>query len=157
MRNEIHGYLIQRCESRADIKRPADGFDAAFRLHYMGAAEFEFGSLPASLRRVCTDLAAYSFSDSGVSASSGPVLIFCKPDQISAATEIVKACSTWTHRSKECVYLDRSVKGTHKRGDYSYCDLWWDIKDDWFFCAGQPIADLLLESLRALKTRWANA
>lgn len=44
--------LVQILEERPNSDNPRPGIDRYFTMHYMGAAEYEFGALPQTLRRM---------------------------------------------------------------------------------------------------------
>ena len=44
--------LVQILEERPDTDNPRKGIDHYFTMHYMGAAEYEFGALPQTLQRM---------------------------------------------------------------------------------------------------------
>lgn len=149
-------WLVQRASLRSSRPAQITGIDSLFRFHYMGSAEFEFGGLPKSLRRVTAKLDKYLARNSGiVSAAASPAMIICDAaDKHAQASAFLMALSQDKAPLKECSYFDRNLAGL-KPDDYAKTDLWWDIDHDWFFCIGKETADLLMQGLRALRDRWA--
>lgn len=138
------------------LRKPVNevtGFDSAFACDYMGSAEFEFGGLPKSLRRVVTR--TYTARPSGLSKDGKDLMLVCHSDAQHAQ---VKA---WLPRMaarsvslKEHPYLKETLSG---RDEYikDFC-LWWDIDNDWFLCLNQDVADLLFKAIDALAKKWGS-
>lgn len=143
-------WLIQRCM----LRKPAaevTGFDSAFACDYMGSAEFEFGSLPASLRRVV--MRTYTARPSGLSKDGKDLMLVChsdaQHDQVKAWLPLLAANKA---RLKEPSFLRQVLADD---GEYQRdIVLWWDISNDWFLCLNQDVADLLLRAIDALAKKW---
>lgn len=143
-------WLIQRCMLRANTSE-ITGFDSAFACDYMGSAEFEFGFLPASLRRIVTR--TYTARPSGLSKDGKDLILVCHSDEQHAQVKAwLPGMATRTVRLKEHSYLKEVLNDD---GDYRRdIVLWWDIENDWFLCLNQDVADLLMKALDALAKKW---
>ena len=68
-------HLIQR--GRFEAKK--SNFLGIIYLEYMGAAEFEFGAIPASFERIMHDFTSYAFISTGITNKSGnELMLFVK-------------------------------------------------------------------------------
>lgn len=125
-------YCIQR--AKFDNNRPdKKGIDRLLQFDYMGSAEFEFGALPASLKRVRKDLNNYIMFDySFKKFPSVSVTVYCKKEQYDFIGDILEELSEGKLRLKE--YCDlRGYVNPKKEHSYNRNDFWWDIDQDWFF------------------------
>src|SRR5690242_4664141 len=82
-KNEMRPYLIQR--GSFDRKRPKDdeitGPDSILSWDYMGSAEFEWGALPQSLRRIDARHADCALHETAhVSHDGHRVYLYCAGD-----------------------------------------------------------------------------
>lgn len=135
-------YLIQRAkfESRPDRK----GVDRLLAFDYMGSAEFEFGALPESLKRVRRNIDEYvRFQYSFTKTPSKVVTVFCKKDQQELVGDILEQLADQKIRLKEYCDLSNFVKGEER---YGVNDFWWDIDNDWFFWKFNPDFDLAFKA-----------
>lgn len=121
-------WLIQRA---IIIDRPHQkGLGALIRLDYMGSAEFEWGSVPASLKRIRENVDAYTVFD--LQVGKGKVLtVGCQE----AMKEDVKYVLQTLAKGeaiplKERAELFEWVHPEAKRYDPS-TNFWWDIENDW--------------------------
>jgi hypothetical protein len=124
-------YLIQRCTFK-EVFDPAGGFDANIRCDYMGSAEFEFGALPKSLRRITTELNRYSWVMTGLkSKSRGTLLLFIR-DSVDPQPHIDFINGLYSKKNppmtKEATYLRDTIDDTASK--WNCVDLWWDIEAD---------------------------
>lgn len=128
-------YLIQRGKINNPLAEPTFRLSQAVHFDYMGSAEFEFGALPASFRRieavigewVCrvvedikegeTSLRVWSsFSDEEFEAYKIFLMQLRYPKDGARL------------RTKEGVFFDHDYKS-----DYNKTDFWWDIDNDVMF------------------------
>ena len=125
-------YHIQR------MKKPynsnGEGLDKYFRMDYMGSAEFEFGALPASLKRVRKHLNEYAVYD--LPDIDKRLRVFCKSEDLPMIEEFVKinATNNYEPRLKELTCLTHVLEGEGYNKDTTG---WWDIDNDWFMTIGQ--------------------
>lgn len=121
--------LIQRGKCRGSMGK---GLDGIVSFDYMGSAEFEFGALPDSLRRVRANIGQYvifqySFKDSATKT----VTVFCKRDEQIIIPGILESLANRSIRTKEHTNLPEYVNPS--RYGSREVDFWWDIDNDWFF------------------------
>lgn len=144
-------YHIQRCESRTG--EDFTGWDSAFRCDYMGAAEFEFGALARSLRRVVAR--TYAMHKTAVSAKDGRKLyvVACDATIAGEVVEFLPDLVANKHRLKEYSYLPEMLKGGYES---KTVDVWWDIDNDWFLALGEKAAKRVLETIDRQRAKWAE-
>jgi len=125
-------YCIQR--AKFDNNRPdKKGIDKLLQFDYMGSAEFEFGALPASLKRVRANLNDYiMFQYSFKKFPSKCVTVYCKKEQYDFVGEILEELSEGKLRLKGYCDLQGFVN-PKKEFAHNRNDFWWDIDQDWFF------------------------
>jgi hypothetical protein len=132
-------YCIQRAkfDSRPDNK----GIDKLLSYDYMGSAEFEFGALPASLKRVRSNLNDYiQFQYSFKKFPSKVITVFCKKEQYDFMGDVLEELTEKKLRLKE--YCDLGDWVNPKEHSFNRNDFWWDIDQDWFFWKFTPAFDL---------------
>lgn len=130
-------YLIQRAKFKDSDNNPsAKGIDKLLRFDYMGSAEFEFGALPKSLKRVRADIFKYvKFDYTFKNFPSKSVTVFCKKEQKEFMPEILEQLAENKIRLKEYCDLSRFIKDDADLRN----DFWWDVDNDWFFWKTNPI------------------
>jgi hypothetical protein len=139
-------YLVQRMTAE-DTGRP--GFDGHFRLDYMGAAEFEWGALPESLKRI---------RDAGrrITTIETPVAVrgITKTAYVvgakKAAREQAENLQEWVDggcRGHEQAYFAEQIDGS--ADDYQRrTNAWWDIRGDVMFTLDPDIAKRIVKAVR---------
>lgn len=160
--------LIQRCMFR-DPQPPRDaidGFDKVFSCDYMGSAEFEYGSLPASLKFVTSNLSLYSIHapKEEYRASTGErVFLYCQEaalDNVEAALKAM-AADVYNRQApitfKERPGFKESLAGTNADRPRQRVVLWWDIENHWFACLGKPTATTLELAMTRLQAKYRAA
>lgn len=126
-------YLIQRanfvnCKSRKSKK----GIDSILRFDYMGSAEFEFGSLPKSLKRIRATINDYTVDR--ITINGNPVNIFCKSDDLNDVVAFLNMLSETEYpRMKEQPRFYNYLKGEKSKYESFNIDHWWDIENDFMF------------------------
>ena len=145
-------YLIQRCKLQWNIGE-ITGFDSVFRCDYMGSSEFEFGALPASLRRIVAH--NWEIYESGYKANDGRGLfiVACATGQKDQILPYIPQLIERKIRTKETTRLKESMTGDGYAKDIV---LWWDIESDWFLCLGKDVAKLLIKAIDALRAKWST-
>lgn len=159
-------YLVQRAAMRENISNSqVVGYDSAFSNDFMGSAEYEFGALAKSLRKITPNLEHYQiFAHKTLKHPDGRGLfMFCRPevkDDLSSILEILATDGSYSskhgYQLKESAYLDNILKG-QKSGLLAGINLWWDIENLWFAGLGKPVVVRLELALKKLKEKWANA
>jgi len=150
-------YLVQRMKLKANIDLES-GIDGNFSMDYMGSSEFEWGALPASLKRVCKNIKAYEiFSINDIKDYRGfPLCLVCTKEN---ATEYEAVLRVWAKASdeygfglKELMKFTEAISGKSFSGkpiesSYNKIDAWWDIENDVFFAFGVT-TEIVFQSLR---------
>jgi hypothetical protein len=122
-------YLIQRAKFADSPNK--EGIDRVLTFDYMGSAEFEFGALPESLKRVRKNIADYmQFQYRFKRHPAKEVTVLCQAYQYEFIGTILEQLSRNKLRLKERCDLSEFFNPEQK---YSSNDFWWDIENDWFF------------------------
>lgn len=133
-------YCIQR--AKFENRPEKTGIDKLLRFDYMGSAEFEFGALPASLKRVRANLNDYiMFQYSFKKFPSKCVTVYCKKEQYDFIGDILEQLAEKKIQLKEYCDLEGYVN-PNKEFSFNRNDFWWDIDQDWFFWKFKPAFDL---------------
>ena len=120
----ITPYLIQRAEfsDRSDGK----GIDSILAFDYMGSAEFEFGALPQSLKRIRENFDDYMYSLYYI--NNKPTTIFCKKSKLLEILDALEKLAKKEIQLKERIdFPDWLYNKEH------WNDFWWDIDNDFMF------------------------
>jgi hypothetical protein len=130
-------YLVQRMTAE-DTGR--EGFDGQFRLDYMGAAEFEWGALPASLKRIRAAKRRTTIAQPvTVNGITKTAYFVGGAQQAQAAADAVQTWLDGGSRGHERAYFAEHVIGS--LGDWmTKTNAWWDIQQDVMFTLDPDIA-----------------
>jgi hypothetical protein len=130
-------YLVQRLQKTYDGKprEGAKGVDRFFMMDYMGSAEFEFGALPASLKRI---RAMPKIAEPKRIKIAQHVVWYVGPEDYREVAELffrdqLNTRQNQKMRLKESSRIYQSFIGDDwdkKRDDYVG---WWDVEHDWAF------------------------
>jgi hypothetical protein len=123
-------YLIQRAKFKSPIDENRTGIDRIIKLDYMGSAEFEFGELPKSLKRIRDNIDNYTYFKYAFSTGK-VVTVFCKKEDRKKMGEILENLLAKKIRLKEFCDLDKYVN--NEVAGYLNNDFWWDIINDFMF------------------------
>lgn len=132
-------WLVQRL-TREDS--PRRGFDGVFRCQYMGSAEFEFGALPESLRRI---RGGKKVGTSTVEVEGRTVYLYGPRANREA---VAAALPEWVAAGcpgKEWSYFDRHLAGTADR--YEAVDVWWAVREDVLFALDPAMVPAIEDAL----------
>jgi hypothetical protein len=137
-------YLIQRAEI---IDGEVTGFDAIVRLDYMGAAEFEFGAIPKSLRALMENLNHLVIHITGVN----DICLICNKKDQDAAFDVVDRLAREgdaAYNLHERTELKEALE--YKQGDRrTYrTNMWWDIESNWIAVRELRNAERLILALK---------
>jgi len=128
-------YLVQRIQRREHPCDARKGIDVEFEFDYMGASEFEFGTLPKTLKTIRSLAHAWAIQSVTVvvDKDSPPYTCYLVGDGSSfeAASHFFKdQLEERKVRLKEASY----IRSTYKRGsDLLHgvkCDGWWALDSD---------------------------
>jgi hypothetical protein len=152
-------WLIQRGQFKKTEEKEIIGLDSLISYDYMGASEFEFGALPASLHRITASWKDFTwFPIEEIKDADGQCLyVLCKKDLKEEVIKIVKLfASQEGNHTKEHVGLYDYIQC---RSDHSLRhDFWWDVSsnehffskddwgkgNDWMVCFGNNIRRLVI-------------
>lgn len=159
MRYNEHGrYLIQRGEFKNgsklyDSPKQINGIDDIIKFDYMGAAEYEFGELPRSLKRIVSFYRKGNLLTKSILIKEKEFSLFYNKETEYDVNDIIEvinhlANNEYTTKCKYSVkmmsHLSSYFEGRStmqlKRGckkkmeevnNYNYCNFWWDVEHDW--------------------------
>lgn len=147
--------LVQRCTLKTTSVVDVTGVDSLFDYDYMGAAEYEFGSLGKSLRRIVPRCAEYEIVDTCHRFQGGAwLMVFCEKTKRADALRDIADIVTRKIRTQEGSYLPEVLAG---QDPSFYCtEAWWAIDDDWIAFRGAERAPLIFAAIEAVANRWAT-
>jgi len=135
-------YLVQRMKNREISEgNNTPSIDDLFTQDYMGSAEFEFGALPKSLKRICQRLneyQTYTLTEFKRPKSDEAVRIFCLPEHKDEIVEGIRELLKSEYpkmQMKEHAGFFKTFHG--ENDDYHRADAWWEIDNDFFFTVGK--------------------
>lgn len=126
-------YLIQRAEIAKPLKKDTKRLSEAVNFDYMGSAEFEFGALPRSFRRIEKNLALFTKRTvSTIAQGDAPLQVwsYLSDSQFAEYTE-------WLLSLRETSQIDTKestrfgINQSYRR--YINTNFWWDIENDVMF------------------------
>jgi hypothetical protein len=127
-------YLIQRGTIKHPYAETTARLSDAVSLDYMGAAEFEFGALPASLRdlQANAEIIKKTVLTSITSGDLPLKLIHCFSDE---ELKQYEACLLKMRDGKFHLKESSYFESWRKPSKYSAIDFWWDIQNNamWSF------------------------
>lgn len=125
-------YLVQAAKFKDECESDGKGIDSILRMDYMGAAEFEFGALPASLKRIRANLSHYHYYTLVLSDEPKRVVtVFCAKGDEQVIMDAIESLTKDNIRLKaRCDLKDWVNPG---RFPYQRNDFWWDIDHDFMF------------------------
>ncbi len=125
-------YDIQRGTIRKGYAKSAR-FSEAVDLHYMGSSEFEWGALPASLRRLQANRMELSVLEvpGVVDARGNPLLAYGDFGRIDSEEyrEAIRAVVHREARTRERTAFEDQME-VPVRERFTVTDAWWDINND---------------------------
>ena len=124
-------YLIQRAKFQDNSN--AKGIDSILSFDYMGSAEFEFGALPQSLKRIRKNISDYVLSE--YLLNDKKINIFCKEKEKAEIYIILTGLSDNKYRLKEYCDLQDWI---YFNPNILKSDFWWDIENDYMFWKYNP-------------------
>jgi hypothetical protein len=149
-------WLIQRGTFKNVAKDEITGIDSLLNFHYMGSAEFEWGALPQSLRRIIeANQGLYDFVEieSIKDKESNTARVYCKREETSDAIESVKHLSKNDYGYKEFAGMNKYIKEGIENS-YRVCNFWWDVENDFFVVFGDEKQELLQTAIYKMEEKW---
>ena len=144
-KEKMRFWLIQRAEIEP---RDQKGIDGLIHLDYMGSAEFEFGSVPKSLKQIRSEVTSYIHFDLPVGipdplipnqkTTDKILTVFCKPEDRADIEEfLLQCCNGKEPQLKERTELNQwahpeITKWTTRN------KFWWDIDNHWMAWEQNP-------------------
>lgn len=151
-------WLIQRGKFKKIDKENIEGIDSLLTFSYMGSAEFEFGALPHSLRRIIIEgNGQYGFIEifKVKNKSKESAFVYCKLSEKEEIEEAVKHLSKNDYGYKEAALMASYIKnGEDSNSGYYDCNFWWDIENDFFVLFGEGKRELLQIAIDKMKEKW---
>lgn len=151
-------WLIQRAKFKKVEKENIEGIDSLLTFSYMGAAEFEFGALPQSLRRIIVEgNGQYGFIEipQVKNKSKESAFVYCKLSEKDEIKEAVKHLSKKDYGYKEPALMASYImNGENINSSYNDCNFWWDIENDFLVLFGEEKRELLQEAINKMKEKW---
>lgn len=155
-------YLIQRGTFKDIPESEIVGLDSLISYDYMGASEFEWGALPASLKQICQHWSAFALLKiSEIKNLDGEdCYVFCHTGCEEKVTEVIKKlfienCPYRLHEWSGCY----EYVNTLPRSQYStIINFWWDIDHHWMCCFGNNIKKLIIAIQKIIEkksTEWS--
>jgi len=144
-------WLIQRASFK-DVKGPITGVDMLLHFDYMGAAEFEFGALPASLKEMCRTVDLLEiFKTSHKCVDGQGLFLLCTPQQKDGYEEYLKGLVDDKIRLKESTGLGRALRG--ESSTVFAVNHWWDLDNHVMFCLGKENCAKVLKGIKAVRDK----
>ena len=161
-------YLVQTGTMKEISTEDVTGIDCQVSYNYMGSAEFEFGALNKSLKRILLKIEDYfitPISAQEIKTPNGqPIRIICGKNCLADIIDFIKreVSGKDVRRTKERtdIYeifnvLQKPRKSyTHWRTSISKTNFWWDVENDWMMIYNKKHADDLFFGLQKLKERF---
>jgi len=146
-------YIVQRGTFQkfdlANTHQFITGTDGLIDLDYMGAAEYEFGAVPYSMRHIMDKFEDYSLNASNIKSFHGlPLYIFCRKDLYESIVKEIQFFIDYNdphsiayYQLHEFISLPKHVypyyaEPSHAKFYSSRDDFWWDLKNDFMFFFG---------------------
>ena len=144
-------WLIQRGKMNQEGGPALTGREGVVRLDYMGSAEFEFGAIPNSYRKIMHDFDQYQVTDTKVNvAGKRKLLLFAKKENSEAIAEAIRNFIDSPYKLKEWSDLEKLVKVADLSVPWTICHtrFWWGLDKNEL---GQWMAFLEEDSERIIK------
>ena len=154
-------WLIQRVAVKRHPPTNAKSFDDYLSCDYMGSAEFEFGALPKSLKRVCKNIDNYRIINTKIKDFiKRDLFMFVKKgdeDYIKYIDYITE--DEYKVGLKERTNIKDFITGSSfsrqlSEDNYNFgYNIWWDIINDVFFTFGKQKINLVIKAIKGTKEK----
>lgn len=125
-------YLVQRCTKKFR-QYQSEAVADAFSLDYMGSAEFEFGAIPKSIRKLAQkNLVQTSFKHKSKNGKEHTIHVVADHDEQGDAVEAIRkylSASSPYRNLKEYIHLWELVNEDKKREEY-WETFWWCVDEN---------------------------
>lgn len=149
-------YLIQRMSyQRNPPKNPS--FDGLLKMDYMGSSEFEFDSLPTSLKQLTRNhskLVVEQAEDVCRNEAGERMFLIGLPEVVADYQQYMNPLYKNEIRLKEATYLnleDRKGELVHVCHSWDRTDVWWDINNHVIFCFGKSNAEAIIKAIGVVR------
>lgn len=156
-------YLIQRGTFRPITDDLIIGVDSLISYDYMGAAEFEWGSLPASMRHICEHWSNFMiFKYSEIKNLDGEeCYVLCHTGVVKEISEVIKKLFTerLPYRLHEWSGCYEYIHELPRNQFSTIINFWWDIEHHWMCCFGDNMRRLVLGMRKVCEKKellWTN-
>lgn len=143
-------YLVQRLRPRRPLGDRSKGFNAFFSPEYMGSSEFEWGALPAALRRMRVEPAVVEPAKVTINGREHEVF-FVGHQGVSQYAEAMERWALPGDRgpfwSKERSHFPEVLTGT--ADDFIDTEAWWEITSNIGWTIDAQLATLLAAAFNA--------
>lgn len=150
--------LIQRASFKNPQPARNVGIDSILSMDYMGAAEFEFGSLPASLKELCKNFPTLHETEIRHPQTNYKLQIVTA-NNLSEIKGFINSqmIGDHKHRLKEPAYFPYFNRGKASceiiNEIHGKIDCWWDIANHWFACFGKTNGQRIMTALEQVKIK----
>lgn len=148
-------WLIQRGRFESIEKEKIEGIDSLISFEYMGSAEFEWGALPKSLRRIIEDgNGRYGFVEIPEIKNSNAesAFAYCLLSEENDVREAIQHLSKNDYGYKESAMMASYINNGE---NYRYSsNFWWDIENDFFVLFGEEKRVMLQVAIDKMKIKW---
>ena len=138
-------YLIQRGKFKGTPQSKIRGINSLIRFDYMGAAEFEQGALPKSLKRIVNNINTYTINkvEGYEGVQNQDMYVCCKQEEVEdiIINAMLLACNQL--KLKERCDIRDYMSGMEYANDF-----WWDIENDFMICFGEENSNNLLTAIK---------
>lgn len=151
-------YCVQTGQFKENIKE-INGMDSLICFDWMGYAEFEFGALPASTKRIVINNDFYDFFtlNEFTDKNGKPLIIYAPVMFIDHIRENVIALANGEKNLKTRSYrLQGYMKFDKPDWRASESDFFWDIENDFYIFFGEDKKDLILQAVNAMREKWMD-
>jgi len=150
----MKSYLIQEGKFSKMEKSEINGINSLINFNYMGSAEFEFGALPKSLKRMMWKNSEYGFfkiKNLKNTKTNQCARVFCRVDLKDETIKEIERISQNKYGYKEtCHFADR-FKNVKSYGED--INFWWDIDNDFMFFFGEDSEKMIKTAFIKMKER----
>ena len=124
------------------VDRPQKkGLDSIIQLNYMGSAEFEWGSVPASLAEIRKNFSEYGiYANICTGENFTPVTVYCRGDHLLEVVDVINQLSLPLGkrdnnvRLKEFCDFEQTISVGRKDSQF-----WWDIGNHHMWWLSNPV------------------
>jgi hypothetical protein len=152
--NKREIWLIQRGKFKTTALNAITGIDSIIQWDYMGSAEFEFGALPESLKRIVKDCNNNKNTWHPVTIRNQNFTLLAKPEDIET---IVPALNLLANKEtkNQCYlkeYAGLDIYFDKEDDIFMIPNFWWDVDNDWMLFPADK-EEMVLTAMCALTER----